>query len=158
MNYIVGFRPLFFQPPRVKKPINAVVGFRPLFFQPPRLAKPIQAMVGLRPLWRDERYGGHGLIAGTAGGIVTVGGRPAARRILCISRENFRIVRDTWSKPDGSYLLPHLNPDKDFIVLALDHEQKFEPVAWDWVRPARGKTIEEALSLAVSDKQPTNGD
>lgn len=158
MNAIVGFRPLFFQPPRVEHPINAIVGQRPLFFQPPRLAKPIQAMVGLQPLWRDERYGGHGLIAGTAGGIVTVGGKPARRRILCISREDFHIVRDVWSKSDGSYLLQHLNPEKDFIVLALDHEQKFEPVAWDWVRPARGKNVEEALSLAVSDEQPASGE
>lgn len=115
--------------------MNWLIPTRPLNYRPPRHPEPLKLIIGAKPVYRAH-YTGTGFIAGTATGIVTVDGRPAARRILCIRRDNFRVVRDTWSKPDGTYLLPGLNPQMDFIVLALDHEGRWEPVAWDWVRPA----------------------
>lgn len=81
---------------------------------------------------------GRGYIAGTAGtsGIVTVNGQPARRRILLFDRSNFKAVRDVWSLPDGTYRLPYLDPDKEYLVLALDNrESGYHPVARDFIRP-----------------------
>ena len=63
-----------------------------------------------------------------------MGGKPASRRILLIERERFKVVDDTWSADDGSYLFDQLNPEQDFLVLALDHKRQYEPVAYDYVR------------------------
>nr|DAQ73717.1 MAG TPA: hypothetical protein [Caudoviricetes sp.] len=107
-----------------------------LFLVPPRHSEPLRTILTGGWLIKDVRNGGTGYVAGTAGGIVTVDGRPASRRILCLRRDNFHLVRDTWSKEDGTYLIPHLDPKLDYIVMAVDHEARWEPVAWDWVKPA----------------------
>ncbi|MBF0803365.1 hypothetical protein IR141_03195 [Neisseria sp. 19428wB4_WF04] len=82
------------------------------------------------------RSHGGGFIAGRGDGILTVGGQPAEQRILLFERETFALVRGVWSRPDGTYLLDRINPDRDYLVLALDHKRQYEPVAYDFVRPA----------------------
>lgn len=116
--------------------MNLLISDGLLLYAPLRPTEPRRLVVPDGMLLKDYLNGGSGYFAGTAGGIVTVDGRPASRRVLCLRRDNFRLVRDTWSKEDGTYLLPHLNPKLDYIVMAVDHEARWEPVAWDWVKPA----------------------
>lgn len=116
--------------------MNLLISSGLLIYSPPRHPVPLRLIIPSGQLFKDTTNGGTGYVAGTAGGIVTVDGRPASRRVLCFRRDNFRLVRDTWSKEDGTYLLSHLDPKLDYIVMAVDHEARWEPVAWDWVKPA----------------------
>ena len=116
--------------------MNLLISDGLLFYASVRRLTPLNVVVPDGLLHKDHLNGGTGYFAGTAGGIVTVDGRPASRRVLCLRRDNFRLVRDTWSKEDGTYLLQHLDPKLDYIVMAVDHEARWEPVAWDWVKPA----------------------
>lgn len=79
--------------------------------------------------------GGAAYIAGEDSGIVTIAGKPAARRILLIDKATLRIVDDVWSNADGTYRLDGLDENRCFIVLALDDQTDYEPVAWDDVQP-----------------------
>lgn len=83
----------------------------------------------------DPVYGGRGYIAGEAEGIVTVGGQPAERKILLFDRQNFKVIRTQWSKSDGSYRFDYLNPNKEFLMVALDHKKQYEPVSYDFIKP-----------------------
>ena len=83
----------------------------------------------------DPIYGGRGYIAGEAEGIVSVGGQPAERKILLFERPNFKVIRTQWSKPDGTYRFDFLNPEKEFLMVALDHKKQYEPVSYDFIKP-----------------------
>ena len=86
-------------------------------------------------MFADSVYGGRGYIAGEAEGIVTVGGQPAERKILLFERRNFKVIRTQWSKPDGSYRFDYLNPNKEFLMVALDHKKQYETVSYDFIKP-----------------------
>ena len=87
-------------------------------------------------LWfSDPIYGGRGYIAGEAEGIVSVGGQPAERKILLFERQAFKVIRSQWSKPDGTYRFDCLNPNKEFLMVALDHKKQYEPVSYDFIKP-----------------------
>ena len=86
-------------------------------------------------VFADPVYGGRGYIAGEAEGIVTVGGQPAERKILLFWRRNFKVIRTQWSKADGSYRFDYLNPNKEFLMVALDHKKQYEPVSYDFIKP-----------------------
>lgn len=86
-------------------------------------------------MFADSVYGGRGYIAGEAEGIVTVGGQPAERKILLFERRNFKVIRTQWSKHNGSYRFDHLNPNKEFLMVALDHKKQYEPVSYDFIKP-----------------------
>ena len=78
-----------------------------------------------------------GYVAGTGNGIVTVNGDPAQKRILIFQRANEMVfLKQTWSQADGSYLIGNLNINSIYMVIAVDDRQKYEPVAWDWIKPA----------------------
>lgn len=83
----------------------------------------------------DPIYGGRGYIAGEAEGIVSVGGQPAERKILLFERQVFKVIRTQWSKPDGTYRFDFLNPEKEFLMVALDHKKQYEPVSYDFIKP-----------------------
>ena len=86
-------------------------------------------------LFSDPIYGGRGYIAGEAEGIVSVGGQPAERNILLFERQTFKVIRTQWSKPDGTYRFDYLNPNKEFLMVALDHKKQYEPVSYDFIKP-----------------------
>lgn len=82
--------------------------------------------------------GGNGYIAGEGEGIVTVNGRPASRRVIAFApKYNFKPVRSTWSNPDGTYRLANLDTESELIVMAIDHEGLYEPVAYDGIKPQK---------------------
>lgn len=80
-------------------------------------------------------YGGSGYFAGESPGLVTVNGRPARRQIFVMDRLSMKIVGGTWSDEDGTWRISHLNQNRKYLIIALDHKQEYEPVAWDWVSP-----------------------
>lgn len=86
-------------------------------------------------VFADPIYGGRAYIAGDAEGIVSVGGQPAERKILIFERQYFKVIRSQWSKPDGTYRFDFLNPDKEFLMVALDHKKQYEPVSYDFIKP-----------------------
>lgn len=78
-----------------------------------------------------------GFIAGAGNGIVTVDGKPSQKRIVIFERvDSLPILRVTWSHSDGSYLVDNLDKDKTYLVMAFDDKQKYEPVAWDFIKAA----------------------
>ena len=87
-------------------------------------------------LWfSDPICGGRGYIAGEAEGIVSVGGQSAERKILLFERQTFKVIRSQWSKPNGTYRFDYLNPNKEFLMVALDHKKQYEPVSYDFIKP-----------------------
>lgn len=88
-----------------------------------------------------------GYIAGTADGIVTVGGKLASREILVLNADDLTLSQRTVSLNNGHYLIAGLNPDKHYLVMCRDHERQYEPFCWDYVRPATDLTFAEQLAL-----------
>lgn len=121
---------------RHEQPLLLAVKSHVGVFSRPRHPKPLFGTVKSHTANYYGRTHGSGFIAGRGGGILTVGGQPAERRIILFERATFQVVRDTWSRPDGTYLLDRLNPDHEYLVLAVDHKKQYEPVAYDFVRPA----------------------
>lgn len=88
-----------------------------------------------------------GYIAGTADGIVTVGGRPAVKDIIVLDADTLIVMQRTGSLPNGHYLIAGLNPNQRYLVMCRDHERQYEPFCWDHVRPATDLTFAEQLTL-----------
>lgn len=88
------------------------------------------------PIVWDTKYGGNGYFAGTADGIVTVNGQPAAREIVCFNAETLEFVRKVWSFNNGHYLVPNLSSDYRYLLVARDYKGEYAPVGWDWRTPA----------------------
>ena len=76
-------------------------------------------------------------IAGQGNGIVTVDGKPASKRILLFERSHlFPCIRQIWSAADGTYFFGGLESNKLYLVMAVDDKEKYEPVAWDFIKAA----------------------
>lgn len=127
---------LIWRRPMHDKSIQGVVCSHGLSFRLPRREGLLNGLAQSKALCHYGRTHGAGFIAGRGDGIVTVGGVPASRQILLFERERFVLVRSTWSKDDGAYLFDRLNPDFEYLVLAVDHKKQYEPVAYDFVVPA----------------------
>ena len=85
--------------------------------------------------------------AAALGGLLTK--MNASRRVLLMARDRLRVIADVWSSDDGTYRFERLNEDQAYIVMALDHQGLYEPVAYDFVRPA---SIRDG-----SDAEPDSG-
>ena len=83
-----------------------------------------------------RRYTGGAFIAGSGAGIVTVAGSPARKRVVLLDAGSLRPVRVTSSNANGEYLFPHLNQNRRFVVVALDHQLQFNAVIRDNITPA----------------------
>lgn len=113
--------------------MHIIITKRPLFSEPPqRINKNIFSRRGLK---QSSMFGGTGYIAGTGAGIVTVNGIPARRRLILFERTTLFPIRGVWSNDDGTYILPHIDPNRMYLLIALDHMGEYEPVAYDFVRP-----------------------
>lgn len=106
------------------------------FWRKRKIQRPYNLLLRRSMLMRDDVNGGRGYFSGKETGIVTVGGIPASRHVLCMRRDNLKIVRDTWSNEDGTYLIKHLNPDHHYIIMALDNpDGRYDPIAYDMLKP-----------------------
>lgn len=104
-------------------------------------------IIDLPILTSRGRYAGNGYIAGTGSGIVTVYGQPAKRRIWLLAVETMQVIDAVYSTASGNYLFAALNPDYEYLVLGRDNLKQYEPVAWDFVKPATDKTVVEQIAL-----------
>ena len=82
---------------------------------------------------RTLEYFGTGFVTGT----VTIEGVPASRQVRLLDGRTTMIIAEVWSTTDGRYRFDTLNADREYIVLAHDHERQFNAVIADWVRPER---------------------
>ena len=80
-------------------------------------------------------YHGRACIAGENGGIVSINGEPAVRQVLAFRQDNQQLAAKDWSAPDGTYLLPNLEPNVNYIVMAIDYTGEFEPVCYSHIQP-----------------------
>lgn len=94
--------------------------------------------------------GGRAYVAGTGDGIVTVQGKPAARKIWLLDALTLAIVQVATSLQNGHYLFMGLDPTKEYIVMARDYKKEFEPFVWDYVKPMEDLTIAEQQALWAS--------
>lgn len=90
---------------------------------------------------------GTGYIAGSADGIVTVQGKPAARKIWLLNAQTMLIEKVTVSLKNGRYIFMGLDLDKEYLVMVRDYKKELEPFVWDYVKPADDLTIAEQKAL-----------
>ena len=88
-----------------------------------------------------------GYIAGSGDGIVTVAGNPASRHIHLLDASNFAYLRHTVSLQNGHYLFSGIDPAKQYLVIARDHNKEYEPAVFDYVTPATDLTIQQQQEL-----------
>ena len=88
-----------------------------------------------------------GYIAGTADGIVTVNGVVAKRDIVVLDAADLSVVQRSQSLSNGRYLLNNLDPSKQYLVMARDHNKEYECAVWDYVTPATDLTIQQQQEL-----------
>ena len=117
-------------------PIKGIVRSRVLFYNFAARADKTYGIFRSKTCNHYGRNHGSGFIAGRGDGIVTVGGVPAERRIFLFERERLVLIRSTWSAKDGTYLFDRLDPDREYMVMAEDYKRQYEPVVYDFVRPA----------------------
>lgn len=79
---------------------------------------------------------GNGVIAGTAPGLVTVAGAPAARRVLVFDAATNRLAARVGSNGDGTYRIDRLNGRRRYTVIAFDHQSVYNAVIRDNITPA----------------------
>lgn len=88
-----------------------------------------------------------GYIAGAGDGIVTVAGKPAARKIWLLDAKTMSIEQVITSLKNGHYLFLGLDPAKEYLVMVRDYKRELEPFAWDYVKPADDLTVAEQQAL-----------
>ncbi len=88
-----------------------------------------------------------GYIAGAGEGIVSVGGKPASRKIYVFDPVLMTWVQTAKSLPNGRYLIQNLDPNKQYLIIARDHNKEYEPAVWDYVTPATDLTIQQQQEL-----------
>lgn len=90
-----------------------------------------------RLLRLSSPFYGKAYIAGEGDGIVSIKGTPVVRQIVALEQDKLMQLASaaTWSFPDGSYVLPNLDPTKEYIVFAYDYKGDYEPVAYSHIVP-----------------------
>lgn len=88
-----------------------------------------------------------GYVAGANDGIVTVQGKPAARKIWLLDAQSLAVEQVVTSRSNGHYLFMGLNPDNRYLVMVRDYKKEYEPFVWDHVEPATDKTIAEQMAM-----------
>lgn len=100
-----------------------------------------------------SNYYGIGYIAGQAGGIVTVAGKPASRAICLYALYNYKpmvLVAKIWSTDKGNYIFANLDTKMRYLVMVRDYAGQYEPFAYDQVEPATDLTPHEQYLLEQS--------
>ena len=85
------------------------------------------ATLGVEPVFTtlDLDVGGRGRIYGTVKRKADPQNIPLVRRVRLHDSRTGALLRQTWSREDGSYEFRDLNPDLEFDVVAWDHERHF---------------------------------
>lgn len=97
------------------------------------------------PIYAFQSHSGY--IAGTGDGIVTAGGKPAARKVVLLDVNTLSWLSSCISLPSGHFLFMNLDPSKEYLVMCRDHEKQYEPFCYDYVKPATDLTIAQQRAL-----------
>ena len=76
----------------------------------------------------DIEFGGRGTIYGTVERDHTPSNVPLRRRVRLHRSRDGMLVRETWSKADGSYEFTEISGLYEYDVIAWDHEMQFRSV------------------------------
>lgn len=76
----------------------------------------------------DVEFGGRGVIYGTVERDHTPANVPLIRRVRLHRSRDGMLVRETWSKADGSYEFTEISGRYEYDVIAWDHELQFRSV------------------------------
>lgn len=82
-----------------------------------------------------EIFRGKAWIGGEGEGIVTKNGVPAALPVVALEQPSLTVAAKTWSFPDGTYILPNLDKDKQYVVMAYDYAGDYPPAAESHISP-----------------------
>lgn len=94
-------------------------------------------------IWfREPSIPSSGVIAGEApasqgepDGRFKILNEPTRGRIVAYERQGLRPVAMTRSKPDGTWKIEGLNPDRILVVIGFDDNGQVNAAIQDWVRP-----------------------
>lgn len=81
----------------------------------------------------DFLYGVYG--GATISGKVTIENIPGSRRVRLFDKISAALIREMWSAPDGRYSFKHLDPNREYFVLAHDHLRVHNAVIQDMIDP-----------------------
>lgn len=88
-----------------------------------------------------------GYFAGDGEGIVTAGGQPGVANIHVFDAITLLPVAQTRSLSNGRYLVPYLDPSRDYLILARHPQRHYDPVSYDNIKPASNRTVSEQTAL-----------
>lgn len=99
-----------------------------------------------------------GYVAGANDGIATINGIAKACKIYALDTNNLNVLMVATALPNGHYLIPNLNPNKRYLILARDNVvnrmRQFEPCAYDDITPASNLNLNEQAILWQSWQLP----
>lgn len=78
---------------------------------------------------------GIGYFAGEMSGIVNINGEGVSRLVCVFEQNTMKLVRAAWSKSNGEYSLNKLDPNRDYLIMAIDHLGQYDPVSYSHIRP-----------------------
>lgn len=85
--------------------------------------------------------------AGRDEGIVTAGGQPSRKPIFVLDAKTLEFVASVWSLDNGHYLVRNIEPDREYLLIARDTQRGYEPVAYDYIKPATELNGDEQAAL-----------
>lgn len=87
--------------------------------------------LGVTSTSRRQQFWGAGRIHGT----VRIEDQPASRKVRLLDGRTGLLLGETWSGSDGAYQFDMLDPQRDYWVVAHDHQGQFNAVIADAIRP-----------------------
>lgn len=102
------------------------------------------------PIFTSISLAYNNYIAGSGDGIVTVAGKPAARKIWLLNAKTLAVEQVIPSLKNGHYMFLGLDPAKKYMVMVRDYKKEYEPFVWDDVTPADDLSIDEQMALQLA--------
>lgn len=85
--------------------------------------------------FNDFEFSGNGRVYGTVERKNTPDNVPLRRRVRLHRSRDGMLVRETWSKPDGSYEFKHVSMHYEYDAIAWDHEMSYRSVIANNLKP-----------------------
>jgi hypothetical protein len=73
--------------------------------------------------------------SGTISGLVTIENIPGSRKVRLYRKHDGRLMRETWSAPNGAYSFANIDPTLEYFVVAHDHLRVYNGVIQDMLTP-----------------------
>lgn len=125
---------LFRDPSYVENPVRTI-GARSVLFAKPGAIPPFVMREVAAINFKDTAFAGNGRVWGTVARKNTPTNVPMQRRVRLHRSRDGLLVRETWSKPDGSYEFKGIDPLYEYDVIAWDHERSYRSVVANNLTP-----------------------